>query len=73
VQRRGQNFSPYDMGAICIALENQDAALEWIEKAITQHAIDVEWIGVDPRMDSIRGDARFGRLLARVCPQPESF
>jgi adenylate cyclase len=72
VQRRGKNFSPYDMGAICVALENQDVALEWIEKAITQHAIDVEWIGVDPRMDSIRKDPRFGRLLALVCPQPES-
>ena len=66
VQRRGQNFSPYDMSAICVALENQDAALEWIEKAITQHAIDAEWIGVDPRMDSIRGDARFAVLSGTV-------
>jgi tetratricopeptide (TPR) repeat protein len=72
MQRRGQNFSPYDMAAICVALENQDAALEWIEKAITQHAIDVEWIGVDPRMDSIRSDARFRRLLELVYSRPKS-
>jgi tetratricopeptide (TPR) repeat protein len=72
VQRRGQNFSPYDVAAICIALENRDAALEWIEKAFSQHAIDVEWIGVDPRMDSIRSDARFRRLLELVYPPPES-
>ena len=52
VQSRGQGFSPYDMAAIRVALQDHPCALEWLEKAIEQRSIDTEWIQVDPRMDT---------------------
>ncbi len=66
VQGRGTDFSRYDMAAICVAMRDNTGAIQWLAKAIDQHAIDAEWIGVDPRMDGIRGDARFRKLLSAV-------
>jgi TolB-like protein/Flp pilus assembly protein TadD len=66
VQSRGQSFSPYDMAAICVALQDHPCALEWLEKAIEQHSIDTEWIEVDPRMEGIRSDRHFRELLTLV-------
>ena len=64
VRDRGETFSPYDMAAISVALDDRPEALRWLEKAIKQHSIDVEWVAVDPRMDGIRRESRFRQLLA---------
>jgi TolB-like protein len=66
VQGRGDNFSPYDMGAICVALSDKKAALDWLSRAIDRHSIDVVWMRMDPRLDDIQNDPDFHALLARV-------
>lgn len=70
VQSGGGSFSTYDMAAISVALDDHPAALGWLERAIKQRSIDVEWMGVDPRMDALREKAGFSELLAAVIPPP---
>ena len=62
-------FSPYDMATIRGVWGDKDAALEWLGKAIDQRSVDVIWIRVDPRLDSIRSDPRFAQVLGRLAPR----
>jgi hypothetical protein len=48
------------------ALGDRDAALELIARAVADRDPDVLWLGVDPRADGLRGDARFAQILARL-------
>jgi tetratricopeptide (TPR) repeat protein len=66
VQGRGDNFSPYDMAAICVALSDKKGAIDWLSRAIDRHSIDVVWIRADPRLDDMRNDPDFHALLGRV-------
>jgi serine/threonine-protein kinase len=58
--------SPYDIALIHAALGETDEAFQWLEKAYDQR---VEWMiytNVDPRLDPLRGDARFLDLMRRI-------
>jgi hypothetical protein len=37
-----------------------------LEKAFTAHDLQMQYLGVDPQYDDLRGDARFQDLLRRV-------
>jgi TolB-like protein/Tfp pilus assembly protein PilF len=69
VEKNGSNFSPYDRAAICVASRDFEGARRWLEVAINQHSIDVEWARVDPRLDSARAQSEFGELLSRLSPR----
>jgi adenylate cyclase len=62
-------FSPYDMAAICSAERDIPGALAWLEKAIKQRTVDVIWIRVDPRLDNVRPEGAFKRILAHLSPR----
>ena len=63
--------APYDMATICSAWRDNAAALRWLGKAIERRAQEVVWIRVDPRLDIIRSEPRFGELLKYVTPVSE--
>jgi hypothetical protein len=44
----------------------KDEALEWLEKAYDRREAWLMWIAVDPRVDPLRSDARFAKMLERV-------
>lgn len=69
VTSQAEPFSPYDMATICAVWRDPDGALRWLEKAIEQRSVDVIWIRVDPRLDPLRSDPRFGQVLARLAPR----
>jgi adenylate cyclase len=73
VAARGSYFSAYDMATVCAAWHDNDGALKWLGQAIEQRLIEVSWIRVDPRLDSIRAEPRFQELLARVTPRATSI
>jgi len=72
VQQRGENFSQYDMAAICAALNDRTGALFWLKLAIERHSIDVVWVQVDPRLDGIRNEQGFRDLVERVLSRAPS-
>ncbi len=43
-----------------------DRALEWLEQAFQEHSSGMHKLKVDPRLDPLRGDARFTDLMRRV-------
>ena len=58
--------SPSFIGLIFTALGDQDNALTWLEKAYEERSGWLVWLNVDPKLDSLRSDARFAELVKRV-------
>jgi TolB-like protein/Tfp pilus assembly protein PilF len=58
--------SPYTMATIRAAQGDADAALVLLGTAFDQEVAALPYIGIDPRLDPLRGDPRFAALLQRV-------
>jgi TolB-like protein/Flp pilus assembly protein TadD len=58
--------SAYDIGVVYTGLGETDRALEWLRKAYEQHAGFMVYVFLDPRLQPLRGDARFEDLLHRM-------
>lgn len=51
---------------IYAALGEKDHAFEWLEKALGDRDEELVFLKVNPRLDPLRSDPRFQRLLERV-------
>ena len=49
-----------------LGLGENDQAFYWLEQAYKEHSNILEFIKVDPELDSLRGDPRFAELVRRV-------
>jgi serine/threonine-protein kinase len=58
--------SSYDRAMIYVGLGDNDQALAWLEKAFAEHNGWVVFLKVEPRLDALRPDARFGALLKKA-------
>lgn len=58
--------APYNIALVYLALGELDAAFEWLEKARLARDEHMAWLQVDPKLDSVRDDPRFHRLLEQV-------
>lgn len=58
--------SPHFIAEIQAALGHKDHAFEWLEKAYEQRDVQMVSLRVNPTLDSLRDDSRFGDLLQRV-------
>jgi TolB-like protein/Tfp pilus assembly protein PilF len=58
--------SPYTMATIRAAQGDIDAALALLRTAFEQEVAALPYIGIDPRLDPLRADPRFDKLLNRV-------
>jgi TolB-like protein/Flp pilus assembly protein TadD len=58
--------SPYYVALIHVGLGETDEAFEWLEKALEEHASMLVELKSEPKLDNIRSDPRFARLLKRV-------
>jgi len=52
--------------AAWVALQEDGAAFEWLDRAVTLREEDVQYLAVEPRFDRVRSDPRFGAVLARI-------
>ncbi len=59
-------ISPYSVALIYVPLGQHDLAFEWLEKAYRQRDEFLALLGIDPRLDGLRGDRRFDDLMKRV-------
>jgi TolB-like protein/DNA-binding winged helix-turn-helix (wHTH) protein/Flp pilus assembly protein TadD len=58
--------SSYERVLICAGLGENDRALEWLERAFQERSTWMITLRVDPRLDPLRGYARFVDLVRRV-------
>jgi DNA-binding winged helix-turn-helix (wHTH) protein/TolB-like protein/tetratricopeptide (TPR) repeat protein len=58
--------SDYDVAVIYAGLGETDHAFTWLDRAIEQRPYWLVWLKLDPRLENLRSDARFSRLLQRV-------
>ena len=61
-----QFFSPFEIALVHIGLGEKDKAMEWLEKAKTEHDPFLIYIKVDPNFDSLRDESRFQKLLTSI-------
>ncbi|HXY16260.1 MAG TPA: protein kinase [Terriglobales bacterium] len=57
---------PYFLGLVYAALDDKDTAFMWLDQAYQQHDSYLPRLKVEPGLDSLRSDARFGDLLRRM-------
>jgi len=48
------------------ALGDADRAFDYLDAAVQDQSAGVLWARVDPRLDALRGDPRFGRFIERI-------
>lgn len=60
-----QQVDPSVFVSVCAALGDRDAAISWMENAFAQRS-NLTTFGVEPGLDSLRGDRRFEDLLRRI-------
>lgn len=69
-ERSAGYVSPYALAVACIGLGQKDQAFSWLEKDAEEHGTTAAYDAVDPLLDELRSDARFGELLKRVGLSP---
>lgn len=63
----GDRFvEPYLIANVHIALGDKDKGIEWLEKAYTARSNWLLWAKTEPKLDPVRGDARFANLLKKM-------
>jgi TolB-like protein len=63
---RQEYVTPYGVSRIWAALGEKDEALHWLEKSYRERAAGMAFLKVDPGVDTLRTDPRFGVLLRRM-------
>ena len=59
-------ISKFRQALLTLALENSEKAMSLLSAACEEREAELVWLAHDPRLDLIRGDRRFGPLLAEV-------
>jgi hypothetical protein len=62
-------ISRFRQALLSLALGDGEGALSFLTLAVEEREAELAWIGVDPRLDSIRQTAVFKDLAGRVTPQ----
>jgi len=63
---REGDFRPYEIAVSYEMLGDRDRALEWLAKSETVRSINFNFALVEPRLDSLRSDPRFIRLVKKA-------
>jgi len=70
--RSGRAFvSPYNVAKVYVGLGETDLTFEWLDKAYDERSEWLVWLKVDPKLDSIRSDQRFRKLMQRIGFEPQ--
>jgi TolB-like protein/DNA-binding winged helix-turn-helix (wHTH) protein/Tfp pilus assembly protein PilF len=66
LQRTKEYVSPTELATLCAALGENNQAFESLEKAYSEHDVQLQYLTADPFLDSLRSDARYQNLVERV-------
>jgi TolB-like protein/Tfp pilus assembly protein PilF len=61
-----QYVPSYWIALVYTSMGNKDEAMKYLERAFLERSSWLVWAHVEPRFDSLRSDARFASLLARI-------
>lgn len=61
-----RHVAAYEIAVIHAALGEPDEAFDWLDRAYEERSAWLPYVRVEPRLDSLRGDERFGALVAAV-------
>ena len=61
-----QYVSPYSTALVHLGLGDIDATFDWLEQSLALREDALVSLRVNPRLDPVRADPRFGSLLARI-------
>jgi TolB-like protein/Tfp pilus assembly protein PilF len=62
----GRYVSPYSVALVYTGLGDRDQALAWLDKAYDERSDYMPYLGLEPMLDPLRSDPRFGALVRRV-------
>ena len=65
-EARSQPALAFFVALVHTARGDRDQALTWLERSIEARSGSVRYLEVEPRLDPLRSDPRFGELLRRV-------
>ena len=63
---RERYVSPVAFAMLHAGVGEADAAFEWLDRAVEDRRGWLAYLKVEPLLDPLRGDPRFGRLLERM-------
>jgi tetratricopeptide (TPR) repeat protein len=63
---RTRFVSPWERAILFLGLQDHDRCFDQLGLALRDRFFDLTLLGVDPRFDDVRDDARFDRLLQKV-------
>jgi len=67
LERAGREYvRSYHVALLYTGLGETDAAFEWLEKAFEERCPEMVYLKIEPLLDAVRDDARFGSLVARM-------
>ncbi len=66
LQSSADYVSPTELATLYAALGDRERAFASLERGYAAHDLQLQFLGVDPTLDELRSDARFGDLLRRI-------
>ncbi|HEX7296468.1 MAG TPA: hypothetical protein VF251_11980, partial [Pyrinomonadaceae bacterium] len=65
-QAKKNYVPPYSLALLHAALGNRQKALEWLERGFQDRSLRPVWVKLDPRLDGLRQEPDFIRLIQRM-------
>jgi Tol biopolymer transport system component/serine/threonine protein kinase/tetratricopeptide (TPR) repeat protein len=62
-RRKTQWVTAYEIAVVYAFLLDKDNAFLWLDRAEKEHAVGYTYLRVDPRLDNLRSDPRYAKLL----------
>jgi serine/threonine protein kinase/TolB-like protein/Tfp pilus assembly protein PilF len=66
-EARDEGLQPFEFAEILAQAGETARALDWLDRACTEHDFMMLYVGVAPNLDPLRSEPRFKQIVARRC------